>query len=195
MKLQALPTSYSGRRFRSRVEARWAVWFDACGIPWDYEPEGYYLGTAGNYLPDFHLENAECFFEVKGAPANDLEKAKAQALSTVSGLPVIIHSGRIVQPTPRFDPEGDPPPIHMPQVIVFDTWSGERGGEGCPGFVCLCESCGGDTPYYCALLDALYGTWGGPGRCSDVRYLLERYEARRPFEASTSARFEHGESG
>lgn len=41
MKLKAIETEYKGYRFRSRPEARWAVFFDACGVKWDYEPEGY----------------------------------------------------------------------------------------------------------------------------------------------------------
>ena len=33
------PTKYAGILFRSRLEARWAVFFDALGISWEYEPE------------------------------------------------------------------------------------------------------------------------------------------------------------
>ena len=35
----ALPTKYAGIQFRSRLEARWAVFFDALKIKWEYEPE------------------------------------------------------------------------------------------------------------------------------------------------------------
>ena len=38
-KLKPIPTVYKGYRFRSRLEARWAVFFDACGAKWEYEPE------------------------------------------------------------------------------------------------------------------------------------------------------------
>lgn len=52
--MQAIETKYAGRRFRSRLEARWAVVFDGLGIPYEYEPEGF--ETAGGwYLPDFRL--------------------------------------------------------------------------------------------------------------------------------------------
>ncbi len=37
--VKALETHYRGWRFRSRIEARWAVFFDALGISWDYELE------------------------------------------------------------------------------------------------------------------------------------------------------------
>ena len=35
--LKAIETEYKGYRFRSRLEARWAVFFDACGVKWEYE--------------------------------------------------------------------------------------------------------------------------------------------------------------
>ena len=37
------------------MEVRWAVFFDACGVDWEYEPEGYDLGNGLYYLPDFLL--------------------------------------------------------------------------------------------------------------------------------------------
>ena len=56
--LKAIQTEYKGYRFRSRLEARWAVFFDACGVDWEYEPEGYDLGDGLYYLPDFLLSPA-----------------------------------------------------------------------------------------------------------------------------------------
>lgn len=54
--IQAIETRYKGYRFRSRLEARWAVFFDAVGLEWIYEPEGFDLGdTTGWYLPDFKV--------------------------------------------------------------------------------------------------------------------------------------------
>lgn len=54
--IKAIETQYKGYRFRSRLEARWAVFFDALGLRWEYEPEGFDLGGAGWYLPDFKVE-------------------------------------------------------------------------------------------------------------------------------------------
>src|SRR4051812_37226757 len=53
--LQAIETAYKGCRFRSRLEARWAVYFDALGWHREYEPEGFELGEGLRYLPDFLL--------------------------------------------------------------------------------------------------------------------------------------------
>jgi hypothetical protein len=41
--IKAIETIYKGYRFRSRLEARWAVFFDALEIDWEYEKEGYVL--------------------------------------------------------------------------------------------------------------------------------------------------------
>lgn len=62
--LRAIDTFYAGFRFRSRLEARWAVFFDRIGIEYDYEPQGYRL-THCFYLPDFYLKLSDCFVEVK----------------------------------------------------------------------------------------------------------------------------------
>jgi len=65
--IKAIETQYKGYRFRSRLEARWAVFFDALGVKWEYEKEGYDLGEAGWYLPDFWLPQIESFVEVKAS--------------------------------------------------------------------------------------------------------------------------------
>ena len=41
--MRPIETKYKGCRFRSRLEARWAVFFDALGIKWWYEPEGFMM--------------------------------------------------------------------------------------------------------------------------------------------------------
>lgn len=70
--IKAIETIYNGYRFRSRLEARWAVFFDACGVNWEYEPEGYDLGDGIYYLPDFLLhdvdgrDGGDLYVEVKG---------------------------------------------------------------------------------------------------------------------------------
>lgn len=63
--MKAIETEYKGYRFRSRLEARWAVSFDALGIKYEYEPEGIVLSDGTGYLPDFYLPGFHCFFEVK----------------------------------------------------------------------------------------------------------------------------------
>ena len=69
--IKAIETYYKGYRFRSRLEARWAVFFDALGVRYEYEPEGYYT-QYGGYLPDFFLPGSSCFVEIKGVGAFDI---------------------------------------------------------------------------------------------------------------------------
>lgn len=64
--MKAIETRYAGCRFRSRLEARWAVFFDALGMRWEYEPEGFELPSGARYLPDFWLPDNRKWVEVKG---------------------------------------------------------------------------------------------------------------------------------
>jgi hypothetical protein len=52
--VRPIETEYAGCRFRSRLEARWAVVLDAKGMTWEYEPEGFET-PCGRYLPDFRV--------------------------------------------------------------------------------------------------------------------------------------------
>lgn len=53
--IKAIDTMYKGYKFRSRLEARFAVFLDAMRVSWDYEIQGYDLPVNGRYLPDFYL--------------------------------------------------------------------------------------------------------------------------------------------
>lgn len=59
--LKALDTVYNGYKFRSRLEARWAVFFDCLGIKYEYEPEGFELSDGTWYLPDFKLTQSYAY--------------------------------------------------------------------------------------------------------------------------------------
>lgn len=65
--IKAIETTYKGYRFRSRLEARWAVFFETLNFKWEYEPEGFDLGSGVKYLPDFRIRNAiaTMWYEVK----------------------------------------------------------------------------------------------------------------------------------
>jgi hypothetical protein len=62
--IAAVPTRYAGVQFRSRLEARWAVFFDLIDWRWEYEP----LDLDG-YIPDFIIsfESRPLLVEVKPA--------------------------------------------------------------------------------------------------------------------------------
>jgi len=61
----AIPTVYAGVRFRSRLEARWACFFDLLEMEWKYEPF-----DLDGYIPDFLVTLApliQAIVEVKPA--------------------------------------------------------------------------------------------------------------------------------
>ena len=63
--IKPIETHYNGYRFRSRLEAKWAVYFDKLEIKYEYEPEGYVLENGECYLPDFYLPGFNAFVEIK----------------------------------------------------------------------------------------------------------------------------------
>lgn len=63
--IKAIETIWAGRKFRSRIEARWAVFFQEIGAKWHYEFEGFEFGPH-RYLPDFWIENVNLRTTKKG---------------------------------------------------------------------------------------------------------------------------------
>jgi hypothetical protein len=96
-----LPTYYKHYAFRSRTEARWAVFLDLAYIPFRYEYEGFDLGGTW-YLPDFWLPENQCWFEVKGSMPTEAEREKAQQLAAGTGHPVVIFGGDVWYHTPGY---------------------------------------------------------------------------------------------
>lgn len=88
--IQPIISYYKEQRFRSRTEAKWAVYFDEVGITYEYEPEGYILSDGNTYLPDFYLPKfGDCdggaIAEVKHV-GGDFTKAITLAYSTNTEL-------------------------------------------------------------------------------------------------------------
>jgi hypothetical protein len=93
--MKPIETIYKGYRFRSRLEARWAVFFDSLKIEWYYEIEGFALSDGSCYLPDFFLPKfcGDLWIEVKRAGADAAETAKARRFSEEAEVNVLIASG------------------------------------------------------------------------------------------------------
>ncbi len=87
--MKAIETVYNGYRFRSRLEARWAVFFDTLGVVYRYEFEGYDLDGTW-YLPDFWLPELSGWIEIKGQIPTDEENEKARRLALASQKDVFI---------------------------------------------------------------------------------------------------------
>lgn len=92
-KYAALPTVYKGHNMRSRLEARWAVFFDCIGLEYQYEPQHYrveWRGEEANYLPDFYLPTLEAYVEVKGGGFTSVDVVKVFGLSKLMRAPVLL---------------------------------------------------------------------------------------------------------
>lgn len=186
---KAIETVYNGYRFRSRIEARWAVFFDHLGMLYEYEPEGYEVGGTW-YLPDFWLPTLYCWLEVKAAKPTQEEVQKAQLLGEVTGHNVVIawQNGGIGEAVMPLD---------------WDQW--HKAGDGYylawpfgDNFFqfCFCDSCGAIGLEYEGRSDRMKckkngcpKSWhGDKGRTAEHPRLVAAYTAAR------QARFEHGES-
>ena len=114
--IPAIETHYHGCRFRSRQEARWAVFLDHLDIPWEYEPQGYVVDGVP-YLPDFLIypgTDLATWFEVKGQfPAGE-ELAKAAGLARGTGIRTLLYFGPVEQPAPG-----------LSRITTWDEYFGE----------------------------------------------------------------------
>lgn len=99
--IKPIETVYNGYRFRSRLEARAAVFLDNAPCRYEYEVEGYQLSDGRRYLPDFYLPDDKYYVEVKGYSDHlfdDLKKAEAfvyeakTALIIISEIPYDVES-------------------------------------------------------------------------------------------------------
>lgn len=184
--MKAIETTYKGYRFRSRAEARWAIFFDALGIDWIYEPEGFELSDGTMYLPDFYLPQCRTFFEVKGI-MQDEDQHKIDLLSADSKMPVAVGYADMTFQSP-------------------DNWYDERFEPSAKSDSMLvrCNKCGklyflGDIGYYACLCCGHYDgdntfTILGWGYDFNNNYRWNKNEFNLAVEKARQARFEHGET-
>lgn len=94
--MKVIETRYKGRKFRSRLEARYAVFFDALRTEWEYEEEGFVLPSGDYYLPDFYLKDFSggTWVEVKPSAFTKKEKQKCYALCKGTRKNVWLANGR-----------------------------------------------------------------------------------------------------
>ncbi|MCC3333550.1 hypothetical protein [Nocardia abscessus] len=122
--IKPIETRYGGCRFRSRIEARWARFFDYLGIGWEYEPQGFDL-PSGPYLPDFLLDLGDgVWWEVKGAAPTPAERDLCWELLQATARQVyLVHGGipRDALDPPRIEHAGGTPVrwFIRPGVIGF----------------------------------------------------------------------------
>jgi hypothetical protein len=207
--IRPIETVYNGYRFRSRLEARWAVFFDSAGIEYQYEPEGFVLSDGTMYLPDFYLPWFRCYVEIKPKHSSQIELA----VKTLSNL--VEQHGNCGALLCRGEPYDDDI-----RLLCYDTtdggggvydsyWGGDepcdrvRFLEGiqwetdgvwhCAGkhFISLCVGENTDSKYrdYCG------SSWGALPIQSARGMTCYRSDFDYAKTKARQARFEHGERG
>jgi hypothetical protein len=208
--IKPIETRYKGYRFRSRLEARWAVFFDCMGSSWEYEPEGFVLDDGTHYLPDFRVktpQGKDIWYEIKRADVFEDPKFNAFIKSVpdsdhsfraalLSGDPVEHLSRKTVTKNKHVSENKICPRCGLIDDPAYGydfstTWGNDSFG---------CEPCdfetpsGGDNDDEIGILNATVIPHKG-------LLLLEGCEYNRTIaprivkaaEAARSARFEHGE--
>jgi len=88
MAVKPIETRAYGHRFRSRLEARWAVFFTQLGLKWQYEAEGFELPDGSCYLPDFLVntpQGKDLWIEVKPDSVETDDKFSKFSAALTSG--------------------------------------------------------------------------------------------------------------
>jgi hypothetical protein len=117
--IRAIETEYNGYRFRSRLEARWAIFFRAINLDYEYELEGFQMDDI-RYLPDFYIPSIDRWLEIKGQPLSIPEIKKCEEFCYRKGKDDIKFSILIGAPQPvMYQDEGTGQ--HLLGVMEY-TW-------------------------------------------------------------------------
>ncbi len=136
--IKPIETIYNGYRFRSRLEARWAVFFDTLGVQYIYEREGFDLGGIW-YLPDFWLPDLNCWVEIKGNPTPE-SSTKAFALAKHTGKLVFMFSDCLPPEIKTiYDEEDGSPDVIIRNYGIYYAPDGDRDGMISFGFCSFCK--------------------------------------------------------
>jgi len=87
---RGIPTTYSGTRFRSRLEGRWAAFFDLIEWRWIYEPF-----DGEGWIPDFLIQGRSPFLVEVGPCATDDEYNAKAGKTRAAFPPVNVYCERI----------------------------------------------------------------------------------------------------
>lgn len=219
MNFQPIETHYAGCRFRSRLEARYAVLFDKLDIRWMYEPQGFDIrGTW--YLADFYLPEHKLWVEVKGTDEGLDFPLLVNAAIPHWGLPLdpdgapVPDASRVgfrllvLGPIPHvrsdpghFEHQPDVPVWTWPTHTALHFWKGDVT-SGFASFtrrrhIDLLEGgfvLGDDAGAVTTLDDGQYPSLANTGGAIWDKPIGDA-DAVAAYTAARSARFEHGESG
>lgn len=186
---KALPTNYKGISFKSRSEAFWAVFFDACGVDWRYEEQGYNMGGV-NYLPDFYLRDVivrqngdgdgeDLYVEVKGNMfGDDLEKITKFAGDIRNDIDAIFQNPILVVPSV---PYGDT--MTERERDAYRTWKRKAY------YYNTCFIHCGEDHYSLPVIRYDGKLWITRG---DYRWRMDEERTQRAYFIANKTSFEHG---
>jgi hypothetical protein len=200
--IKARETEYNGYLFRSRLEARWAVFFDALGIRYMYELETFKFGDGTQYLPDFWMPDQDCWIEIKPFSPTEKEEHKAQLLADATGKRVFIFYGE--PRVPDFTDDCDSAWAKWPRCEddlerareLVANGKVEAVGWGDYGYLwCECRHCGAlgiEFDGRSARLPCRKAVCPPPDGHPDKDYNYDSPRLRAAYKKAKQARFEFG---
>jgi hypothetical protein len=184
--IKAIETRYKGYRFRSRLEARWAVFFDAIGVKWEYEKEGFNLQGEW-YLPDFWINDWNCWIEIK--PKGDPDDRTLGCCELLryesSENEVYLVCGE--------------PWLGEYEIHFWSDSDSSAGWDAWTAIFTRCRRCESHCLLYVENKNSTDDAMGysdlGKHTCGDHDKYPVPESLLKAYSAARSARFEHGESG
>lgn len=175
--LKPIETRYRGYRFRSRLEAKWAVFYDALHLNWIYEMEGFDLGGGLNYLPDFFFPDLKIWIEIKAERPTPIESEKADRLARAAGQSVYIFFGDI------------PHVSGLLETVFENAWVFyPNGAWDVSQHWCECSICGKLGIEFMGRGEHICGA-----QCGGAQWHTDSTPRfRAAYEKARSTRFEHG---
>lgn len=192
--IKAIETHYGGRRYRSRLEARWAVFFNYLSIPFDYEPEGFEL-PSGRYLPDFWMPSIDAWVEIKPTEPTAREMRLVHELCEITDKKAFIFCQTFPSEFDSRRTFGIQSPAAHYVVTFQDEGRTIYGGDNY-FYWCECPKCGALDIQFDGRSDRIDCRREG-GKCHDETvddkgYNWGSHRLRMAMNEALSARFEFG---
>ncbi len=127
--IKAHPTVYRDVHFRSRLEARWAAFFDLAGWKWEYEPL-----DLNRWTPDFRVTFPCGHSECNGSHTLLVEIKPYYSIEEFKGHPCMNYPYGNGYPDGLFDPAAEIPADasaafgNNPDVTYWEMCHGAGGG-------------------------------------------------------------------
>ena len=131
--MTAKRTTWNGCTFRSRAEARWAVFFEMCDVEWEYEPEGVVFDDNTSYLPDFLIHGivgrggGDLYVEVKGV-MDDVDRQKIDQFSRYHPIYVVDSTFTTKNDKPWYDHMEEMQTVGLGDYYTFKFIDGDQWG-------------------------------------------------------------------